>query len=80
VSKALMMRAAPFPEQRNHESQQGHLYTSSATIVTATLTATTAAANALRPPSTSSYSRTSYLSWASVTPEKRKVNGVPALY
>ena len=40
---------------------------------TATVTATTAAANSLRQPSTANYSRTFDLTWASATPEKRTV-------
>jgi len=51
--------------------------TASAHIVglTATVTATTAAATALTQPWTAKYSRSSDLSWASARPEKRTVGG-----
>jgi len=42
---------------------------------TATVTATTAVVSALTQPSTANYSRTFDLTWASATPEKRKVGG-----
>ena len=43
--------------------------------LTATMTATTAVVSALTQPGTATYSRKSCLSWASATPEKRKVGG-----